>query len=159
MSLILGVDPGLNRVGWGLVCGEKSVFTASSYGCVETSPKLDLPDRLDLIYRNLVDLIDVNRPDLVSVESLFFNTNAKTALVVGQARGVILLAAKHGGVSLVEFTPLQIKMALTGYGQADKTQIQHMVKVLLHLKETPSPDDAADGLAAALCAHFSLKLL
>lgn len=156
MAQILGIDPGLQRLGWGVVRKEGQNFSAVGYDCFQTDSQLPMIVRLDLLYQQVILLIEKYHPDYLSVESLFFNTNAKTALAVGHARGVILLAGQHKNIKLLEFTPLQIKMFLTGYGRADKNQIQQMVKTLLKLKSAPRSDDAADGLACALCAAFSL---
>ncbi len=121
------------------------------YGCILTPAKTPLPERLDKIFEELTQIIKLNKPDQVAVEELFFAANSKTAIAVGQARGVILLAAQKAKVPIFEYTPLQVKMALTGYGRADKRQLQEMVKTLLSLSEIPKPDDAADALAIAMC--------
>ena len=116
---------------------------------------MDFPQRLQLIYDDMTELLNLLKPDAVSIEELFFNTNAKTAILVGQARGVAILACVKGGLEIEEYTPLQIKQALVGYGRADKKQVQIMVKTILNLKEIPKPDDTADALAAAICHGHS----
>lgn len=153
--LVLGVDPGIHRIGWGLVKEEGSSLYPIAYACLETNSKNTTPERLAKIYKELSLIITKYNPDVISLEDLFFSKNTKTAMVVSQARGVIMLACQHHKCVLVEHTPLQIKMALTGYGRASKQQIQQMVKSLLRLKEVPKPDDTADGLAAAICAIYS----
>ena len=156
--VILGIDPGLAIVGFGVI--EKGKFTTEvlDYGVI-TSPKEDtLPIRLEKIYKGMCALIDKYKPEHVAIEELFFNTNTTTGIAVAEARGVILLACIHKGLKLYEYTPLQIKQALTSNGRADKQQVQFMVKAILKLKSIPRPDDAADGLAAALC-HSQTNLL
>ncbi|MEK7111433.1 MAG: crossover junction endodeoxyribonuclease RuvC [Patescibacteria group bacterium] len=155
--IILGIDPGFARMGWGLVNKTGAKFSLIDYGCLETSPETGLSDRLELIFDGVFKIIKKYKPDLAGVETLFFNTNAKTAVKVGEARGVLLLALKKSGVKVIDITPLQVKQAVAGYGRAEKTQVQKMVKALLNLKEIPRPDDAADALAVAL-ASGSIKL-
>ena len=154
---ILGVDPGIARMGWGVIEVESSKLKVESYGCIETSPKLKIEERLLQIYGELTSIIKEYKPDVLAVEELFFNTNAKTAFIVGQARGVVLLAAAEKNLAIAIYTPLQVKMALTGYGRAEKNQIGQMVKVLLKLPSIPKPDDTADALAIALTHAFSYK--
>jgi crossover junction endodeoxyribonuclease RuvC len=154
--IILGVDPGTATTGYGLIRKEGQKYSLIHYGCILTPAKTPLHDRLDTIYEELSDIIDEHTPDHMAVEELFFAANAKTAIAVGQARGVILLAGKKKGISIFEYTPLEVKMALTGYGRADKNQIQQMVKALLCLPEIPKPDDAADAIAIAIC-HAQTK--
>jgi crossover junction endodeoxyribonuclease RuvC len=151
-SIILGIDPGLADTGYGLVKNENHKLTCLDYGSIKTSSKLPLPERLEIINLELAKIIKKYRPDLISIEELFFCKNVKTALVVGQARGVIVLTAKQNNVPAVEFTPLEVKQAVSSYGKAGKEQVQKMVKLLLGLKELPRPDDAADALAIAICA-------
>lgn len=150
---IIGIDPGTAITGYGIV--EKSGYTYRSiqHGVIETKAGLDLSVRLSIIYDALRSLLKEFTPEAAVVEELFFNTNAKTAISVGQARGVILLAIFHQNVPLFEYTPLEVKNTLVGYGRAQKDQIQKMVKMRLGLQAIPKPDDAADGLALALC-HF-----
>lgn len=149
--IILGVDPGTATTGYGVIKKEGQKYSLVHYGCILTPAKTPLHDRLDTIYEELSVVIDDHKPDHMAVEELFFAANAKTAIAVGQARGVILLAGKKKNLSVFEYTPLEVKMALTGYGRADKNQIQQMVKALLALKDIPKPDDAADALAIAIC--------
>jgi len=148
----MGIDPGTATTGY-CVLGSDSRDNVNviEYGCIRT-PKTDTPQkRLAQIHGELKELFQRFQPKCVAVEKLFFNTNTKTAMAVGQARGVILLAAAGAGLDIAEYTPLQVKMALTGYGRADKRQMQQMVKTLLKLESIPKPDDAADALAVALC--------
>jgi crossover junction endodeoxyribonuclease RuvC len=154
---ILGIDPGIGRCGWGVIDSQGSKLTVQGYGCIETSSKKETPERLTEIYAEISKLIKTYKPEAMGIEELFFNTNAKTAFVVGQARGVILLAASQSKLEIAIYTPLQVKMSLTGYGRAEKSQIGKMVKTLLNLKEIPKPDDTADALAVALAHAFSNK--
>lgn len=157
-EIILGVDPGFGRMGWGVIKqGKNNTWKALGWGCVETPPKSVLSDRLITLRDELQEVIKKYQPTSASVEKLFFFNNAKTAMDVGQARGVILLTIIDAGLKVVEFTPLQIKQAMTGYGKAEKSQMQRMVAVILGLKEKIKSDDAADALAAALCASQSQK--
>ncbi len=151
---VLGIDPGTGRVGWGIVNHERGVDSLVECGCFETKTNSELPERLLKIFLFLQDLIKKYKPDILSVESLFFATNVKTAFDVGAARGVILLAGEEAKIPIFQYTPLQVKSSLVGYGQADKHQIQFMVTKILHLKETPKPDDAADAVAIALTHLF-----
>ncbi|MDO5718465.1 MAG: crossover junction endodeoxyribonuclease RuvC [Tissierellia bacterium] len=154
--IILGIDPGLAIVGYGLIKYSGSIIKMLEYGCIKTSSKTHLPQRLEIIYSELTDIIREYRPDEVAIEELFFNKNAKTAINVGQARGIEILACVHQGIDLYEYTPLQVKQAIVGYGRADKNQIQETVKLLLNMKSIPKPDDAADALAIAIC-HSSTQ--
>ncbi len=149
--IILGVDPGVASVGYGVIRFEKGKHVPITFGTFHTEAGLPLPTRLIQINDFLNELIDRFKPDIASVEELFFNTNAKTALMVGQGRGAILLSCAQNSLPIFEFTPLQIKQAVVGYGRADKNQVQQMVKMILKLKEIPKPDDTADALAAAIC--------
>lgn len=155
--IILGIDPGTATTGWGLVEKEGPKYTLIDFGCVKTPAKMPLHDRLDQIFDEISDLIKKYKPDHAAVEELFFAANSKTAIAVGQARGVILLAAKKNCVSVFEYTPLQVKMAICGYGRAEKMQVQKMVKTLLSLSDIPKPDDAADALAIAICHAQSYR--
>jgi len=150
--LILGIDPGIADTGYGVISDDKGKLTCLTYGSIKTSPKDDLITRLNCLHIELDKIIRKYKPDLASVEELFFSKNVKTALIVGQARGVILLTLKQNKLSVFEFKPSQVKQAVSGYGAAKKDQVQKMVKVLLGLKEIPKPDDAADALAIAICA-------
>ena len=154
---ILGIDPGIGRCGWAVIGVESSKFKVQNYGCIETAARLATEKRLLIIYNFIIKLIEKYKPDKLSIEELFFNTNSKTAFVVGQARGVILLAAAEKNISVEIFTPLQVKMAVTGYGRGDKTQVGRMVKTILKLKEIPKPDDVTDALAVALTCAFTRK--
>ena len=147
---ILGVDPGTATTGFGVIekSGDKLKFIDA--GIISTHPATSMPDRLVEIHEGLKEIISHHKPDAVSVELLYFATNVTTAITVGQARGVVLLAAAEAGLPVAEYTPLQVKQACTGYGRADKKQIQEMVKMILKLDGIPKPDDAADGLAIAI---------
>ncbi|MCD8048470.1 MAG: crossover junction endodeoxyribonuclease RuvC [Clostridia bacterium] len=155
--IILGVDPGIAICGTGVIEKTSVGYKPLYYDSIITKAHTPLENRIEIIYNEIVRLIDEYRPDALAAEELFFNNNAKTAFAVGQARGVILLAAKQKGVSFFEYTPLQVKQALTGYGRADKQQMQHMVKSFLGLSEVPRPDDTADALAIAICHGNSVK--
>ena len=148
---ILGIDPGYAILGWGVIDMNGNHFKVVDYGAVTTDSKMEMPDRLKVLYNSLMDIITEYEPDVASIEELFFNTNAKTAILVGQARGVAVLACANSGLDIEEYTPLQIKQGLVGYGRAEKKQVQLMVKTILNLKEIPKPDDTADALAAAVC--------
>ena len=153
---IMGIDPGLAIVGFGILDQRGNDMKSVDFGAIKTETNLNLSTRLKQIYDACSIIIDEHQPDVVAVEKLFFNRNVTTAFSVGQARGVILLAAEEAGVPVTEYTPLQVKMAVTGYGQAEKKQIQEMVKMLLSLPRIPKPDDVADALAVAICeAHSS----
>lgn len=147
---ILGVDPGTGILGFGVVEAEKGKVALVDAGVIRTPVKEDDAVRLQTIYEELTDIIAQAKPRAMVVEKLFFARNVTTAITVAQARGVVLLCGKQAGLEIFEYTPLQIKMALTGYGRADKKQMQEMVRVVLQLAEVPKPDDAADALAAAL---------
>ena len=154
---ILGIDPGIGRTGWGVIEAQGATFTAQKFGCLETTPKSETSERLKLIYAFIQHLVEEFKPDALAIEDLFFNTNAKTALVVGQARGVVLLCAAQNNIPISVYTPLQVKIAVTGYGRAEKKQVGQMVKILLHLSNIPKPDDTADALAIAITHAFSAK--
>lgn len=149
-KLILGIDPGYDICGFGVVIDEKGKFTHVRHGVIRP-PKGELSQRLLFLHGALIDLLKEIQPTMVGIEHIYFTNNAKTAIDVGQARGVILLTLAQMGLHVKEFTPLQIKQAVTGYGQAPKEQIQKMVQIILKLPEVPTPDDAADGLAIAIC--------
>lgn len=152
---ILGIDPGYAILGYGIIEMRGNRFKVIDYGAVTTEAGMEMPDRLKVLYNSLMELIGRFEPEVASVEELFFNTNAKTAILVGQARGVALLACSNSGLEIAEYTPLQIKQALVGNGRAEKKQVQFMVKTILNLKEAPKPDDTADALAAAICLGHS----
>ncbi|MGB9661148.1 MAG: crossover junction endodeoxyribonuclease RuvC [Moorellaceae bacterium] len=148
---ILGIDPGTAITGYGIIELGKDGPHVGEYGCIRTSSTQGLPLRLASLYERVTTLIVQNKPCCLAVEEVFFNKNTRTALAVGQARGVVLLAAAHAGLAVVEYTPLQVKQAVTGYGRADKPQMQRMIQALLNLPQLPAPDDVADALAVALC--------
>jgi len=154
--LTLGIDPGTATTGWGIIDSSNNMMKALAYGHIATKTIYPLPKRLHIIHTSLLDIIKKYSPDNASVEELFFSKNVKTAISVGHARGVILLTAQLSGLKTFEYTPLQIKQAVSGYGRADKQQIQTMVKSLLKLEKIPSPDDTADALAVAIC-HINRK--
>ncbi len=156
--LVLGIDPGTAITGYGLVKGEGDDLTLVAYGAITTPSDWPLPERLQRIYRELMALIEDQQPTAVAVEELFFSKNVRTALSVGQARGVALLAAANAGLPIHEYTPLQVKQAIAGYGRATKDQVQQMVRMLLALDSVPQPDDAADAIAVAICHIHSAKL-
>ncbi len=149
--LILGIDPGLATVGYALVKIEGNKFSMVDYGTICTPSDLSDNKRLQLIYDRLNQIIKKYKPDQMAVEELFFNKNVKTAIRVGQARGVILLCGSRANIKVAEYTPLQVKQAVAGYGRAQKNQVQEMVKILLNLKSIPKSDDAADALAVSIC--------
>jgi crossover junction endodeoxyribonuclease RuvC len=156
--IILGIDPGTAITGYGVISHEGNHLKRVAFGTIRTASDLPMASRLRQIYHELQQVIHQYRPEAVAVEELFFNKNVRTALVVGQARGVILLAAATAGLEIAEYTPLQVKLAVAGYGRAEKMQIQEMVRMLLCLSEIPKPDDAADALAIAICHAHSRKL-
>lgn len=151
---ILGIDPGIATVGYGLIQYENGCFRTIATGAIETPAGIDVEDRIEMVYDDLCELIKMYSPTEMSIEELFFNTNQKTAIAVAEARGAILLAAKKKRLNIAEYTPIQVKLAVTGYGRAEKKQVQEMVKIILGLPKVPKPDDAADALALAIChAH------
>jgi crossover junction endodeoxyribonuclease RuvC len=149
--LALGIDPGTATTGYGLVQDQDGSLTVVDYGVILTASELEMPERLLEIFRQLNKIILLHRPESGAVEKLFFQKNVRTALSVGQARGVVLLAMAEAKLPVYEYTPLEVKQAVAGYGGADKNQVQQMVRALLSLKEVPQPDDAADALAVAIC--------
>jgi len=158
-NIILGIDPGIADTGYGVICDDGGKISCLTYGSIKTSSKDDLVTRLCQLHVELDKIIKKYKPDVASVEELFFSKNVKTALVVGHARGVILLTLKQNNLKLIEFKPSQVKQAVTCYGAAKKDQVQKMVQTLLKLKEIPKPDDAADALAMAICALNYKSLL
>ena len=157
---ILGIDPGLATVGFSLVDSDKGKLSLVSCGVIQTPAHTSLSSRLDRIYDDMSELISTFSPDVMSVEELFFNTNLTTGIAVAHSRGVILLAAYRAGVEVFEYTPLQVKQAVVGYGRAEKNQVIDMVKRILNLPAAPKPDDAADAVALAIChARSSTSLL
>jgi len=157
--LAIGIDPGTAITGYGLVReNEDGSLTAVKYGAILTGADQPMSQRLASLYDQLNDILLLHQPDYGAVEKLFFAKNARTALAVGQARGVVLLALERTGVHLSEYTPLEVKQSVVGYGGADKNQVQQMVKILLELDEIPRPDDAADALAIAICHLHSARI-
>lgn len=156
---IIGIDPGTAITGYGVIDYLGNKFRPIDYNCIKTSSKLPLPERLQLLYSGISEILRSYRPEHFAVEALFFNKNSRTAMAVGQARGVVLLAAAHWGLQVYEYTPLQIKQAVVGNGRADKRQVQYMVKTILNLPWVPQPDDVADALAVSIChAHHHTGL-
>jgi crossover junction endodeoxyribonuclease RuvC len=156
--IILGIDPGTATMGWGVIRQEGNRLSYVQHGAITTPSQWEMPRRLGRLFDGVTELVKGYRPETVAVEELFFNTNVTTAITVGQARGVVLLAAYRAGIEVAEYTPLQVKQAITSYGRAEKRQVQEMVKSLLRLREIPKPDDAADGLAIAVCHAFSSRI-
>lgn len=157
--VILGIDPGTAITGYGIVSNKSGNLEMIDFGCINTSPKTIMPDRLVEIHSGMNRIINKYKPDVVACEELFFFKNLKTAITVAQARGVVLTSARLGKIPVAEYTPLQVKQAISGYGRADKKQMQKMVKVILNLDIIPEPDDAADALAVAICHASSEKFL
>ncbi len=154
---ILGIDPGFDRMGFGVVDHVGSKMLCMGHGCIQTSPKDEFALRLQQLRDGLRQIISEHKPSCVAIEQLFFQTNAKTAIKVGMARGVIVLAAADAGLPIVDVTPAQVKLGLTGWGGSDKKQIQQMVQRVLSLQEIPKPDDAADALAMAIVGGSLFK--
>ena len=154
---VLGIDPGYARVGWAVLEYRKSNIEYRIFGCIETSKDQDPQDRLVYVYKQITLLISKYKPDSVAIEELFFTNNAKTAFKVGEARGVIILAAANKKIPTFSYTPLQVKIAVTGYGKADKIQVGKMIKAILKLKEIPKLDDVSDAIAVALTHAFTKK--
>lgn len=155
---ILGIDPGIGRTGWGVIDVQGASLKVISFGCIETPAGKEIGERLNDVYDKVVGLLDEYKPEGVGIEELFFNTNTKTAFVVGQARGVMMLAVAQKKLPLAVYTPLQVKIAVTGYGRAEKRQVGQMVKTLLKLDSIPKLDDTTDALAIAITHAFSYKL-
>lgn len=158
-QIIIGIDPGIADTGYGLIKLKKNQLELIIFGSIKTPAKSPLDQRILKLHRELTKIIKDYRPEIAVVEQLFFCNNAKTALIVGQARGAILLTLAQFNLKILELTPLQVKQGLTGYGQAEKKQIQQMVKTLLNLKTIPQPDDAADALAMAICGSSMSKFI
>ncbi len=154
---ILGIDPGYAIVGTGIVEYEGNKFKVIDYGAITTNANEDMFDRLKKIYDEIELLIKEFKPDALAIEELFFNSNQKTAINVAQARGVLILAAKNYDVPIFEYTPLQVKQAVVGYGRAEKVQVQQMTKAILNLEKIPKPDDTADALALTICHAHSYR--
>ena len=155
--IILGIDPGIAIVGWGVIesSGVGKKIRPVDFGAITTPSSMKTEDRLLAVHREFVTVIKRYKPDAAAIEELFFNTNQKTGIIVAEARGVLLLACSAAGVPIYEYTPLQIKQAVAGYGRADKNQVIQMVTTFLALREPPKPDDTADALAAAICHHYA----
>lgn len=153
----MGIDPGIAIVGYGFLELKGNSYKVLDYGAITTEAKVPLPERLDAIYEEMNELIERYKPDDIAFEELFFNKNVKTAITVAQARGVEVLAAKESGAGLYEYTPLQVKQAIVGYGRATKNQVQEMVRIILNLEKIPKPDDVADALAVAITHGSSIK--
>lgn len=154
---IIGFDPGLADTGFGVIETSGNRLVCLEYGSIKTPAKTELPTRLLTIHKKVLQLIKKYKPDRIGIEHLFFSKNVKTAMAVGQARGVLLLAVAPSLIPIFEFTPNQVKQAVSAYGSASKDQIQRMVKVILNLKEIPKPDDAADALAIAICTSGNVQ--
>lgn len=158
--IILGIDPGYAIVGFGVIEAVGQNFRMITYGAVTTQPDTEFPERLKEIYHDVGSIIDIYNPDAIAIEQLFFHTNQKTVIKVGQARGVVLLAAAEKNKPIFEYTPLQVKQAVVGYGRAEKKQVMELTRNFLHLDKVPKPDDAADALAVAVChAHTATSLM
>ena len=153
----MGIDPGIAIVGYGFLELKGNSYKVLDYGAITTEAKVPLPERLDTIYEEMNELIERYKPDDIAFEELFFNKNVKTAITVAQARGVEVLAAKESEAGLYEYTPLQVKQAIVGYGRATKNQVQEMVRIILNLEKVPKPDDVADALAVAITHGSSIK--
>ena len=148
---ILGIDPGYGITGFGIVDAQRNNFRLLQYGAITTPPGTDFPLRLQMIYNDMTELLQVAKPDCVAIEELFFGQNVTTGIGVAQSRGVILLAIQQAGLPIYQYKPMQVKQSVVGYGNATKHQVQDMTKRILHLSATPKPDDAADAIAIALC--------
>ena len=152
---IVGIDPGYAIVGWGVIEYNQNRFTTLKFGAITTPAHTEFSKRLEMIFDDACTLFEKAKPDALAIEKLFFNTNTTTAIDVAQARGVIILAASKMGIPIFEYTPLQVKQAVTGYGRAEKRQVMELTKQFLGLSEVPKPDDTADALALAICHAYS----
>ena len=157
IQIFLGIDPGLADMGYGLVSEDCGKLTMITYGSIKTAKEEKSENRLLILEQKILEIIKEFKPDFAGIEKLFFGRNVTTGIAIGQARGVALLALAKNNLPIKEFTPLQVKQAVTGYGKADKKQVQQMVKAILKLKEIPKPDDAADALAIAICLSSCCK--
>ncbi len=155
--IILGIDPGLAISGYGIINYSGNKFEVIDYGAVITESTEEFPKRLKKLFDCYMNIFEVYKPEAVAIEELFYNKNTKTAIAIAEARGIHLLAAENKNIPLYEYTPLQVKQGIVGYGRAEKKQIQEMVRVILKLDAVPKPDDVADGLALAICHAHSLK--
>ena len=157
---ILGIDPGYAIVGYGILDYSNTKFKVVDFGAITTPAGMDFNKRLELIYDQMMLLFSKYNPEALAIEKLFYNTNAKTVIDVAQARGVIMLSAQKNNVPTFEYTPLQVKQSVVGYGRAEKKQVQEMTRTILNLNSIPKPDDTADALAMAIChGHFSSSVL
>lgn len=157
---ILGIDPGYATTGFGLISAERAAYRLLQYGTITTPPELQFPQRLNMLFEDMMRLLEVTKPDAVAVEELFWGHNITTGIGVSHGRGVILLAIERAGVPLYEYTPMQVKQAVVGYGKAEKRQVMDMTRRFLKMEKMPRPDDAADAIAIALChARSSTSLL
>lgn len=154
---VLGIDPGTSLIGYGIIDAEKSKYGAVLCGAFRTPSNIPNRERVAAVFDFFLKLIKKHKPDVVAIESLFYFKNAKTVIAVSEVRGVLLLAAAHCGVSVSEHTPLQVKQAVSGYGKAEKAQVQEMVRIILGLRRAPHPDDVADALALAICAANTVQ--
>lgn len=158
--VILGIDPGYAIVGYGVIDYKNNHFTVLDYGAVTTQANTPFNKRLEIIYDGIAKIIELHKPVSMAIEKIFYNSNAKTVIDVSQARGVLMLAAQKQALNICEYTPLQVKQSVVGYGRAEKKQVQEMTRILLNLEKIPRPDDAADALALAIChAHCSGSLM
>ena len=158
--IVLGIDPGYAIIGWGVTKYEGNHFTVLGYGAVTTPASMPFNRRLEIIYDEISAIMDKYSPEAMAIEKIFYNSNAKTVIDVSQARGVLVLAAQKHDIEIFEYTPLQVKQSVVGYGRAEKKQVQEMTKLILNLSAIPKPDDTADALAMAIChAHSSGSLL
>ncbi|MBE7053196.1 MAG: crossover junction endodeoxyribonuclease RuvC [Ruminococcaceae bacterium] len=157
--VILGIDPGIAIVGYGIIEYVGNKFNVIDYGAITTKAGMKVEDRLGEIYNSLNDIINKYKPEFMAIEELFYNKNAKTVISVAEARGVTLLSAARKNIPIFEYTPLQVKQAVVGYGRAEKKQVQQMTKILLNLEKVPKPDDTADALAIAICHAHSYNAL
>lgn len=156
--IILGIDPGIAIVGYGVVEYRGNKFKTLSYGAITTPAGMKVKDRLKIIYDGIIDIIRLHKPDCIAIEELFYNNNAKTVINVAQGRAMPYLAAANTNLEIYEYTPLQVKQAVAGYGRAEKKQVQQMTKILLNLEKIPKPDDTADALAIAVCHAHSFRM-
>lgn len=158
--IILGIDPGYAIIGYGIIDYTDNHFKVLDYGAITTKAGMQFNKRLEIIYRELDLIMTKHKPDVMAIEKLFYNTNQKTVIDVAQARGVIVLTAQLHNVEIAEYTPLQVKQSVVGYGRAEKKQVQEMMRIMLKLEKIPKPDDTADALAMAIChAHTSGSLV
>lgn len=158
IMIILGIDPGIAIVGYGVIEYKGNKFKVMDYGAITTPAGMKVKDRLKIIYDGVIDIIQTHKPDCIAIEELFYNNNAKTVINVAQGRAMPYLAAANTNLEIYEYTPLQVKQAVVGYGRAEKKQVQQMTKMLLNLEKIPKPDDTADALAIAVCHAHSFRM-